>query len=184
MLIAAVGCATAMAARTGDKTKSHDSHIAAIETLDYKTIVAAGMEGLFDDEEVNPMAGDLLSYAKKFMGTRYVRGGKGPKGFDCSGFTGYVFRQFGVSLGASSRDQYTQGRHVDNGAILPGDLLFFKVRASKSSTIGHVGIAIEADPDSGVVTFIHAATSGGICISKTSEPYYAKRYVGARRVLD
>ena len=52
---------------------------------------------------------DMISHAKEFMGLRYRRGGKTPKGFDCSGFTGYIFKQFGISLKASSSSQYTQG---------------------------------------------------------------------------
>lgn len=186
VVVAALSTVCASANRPADNnSNANHTQVASINHADYNTIVgAAGMEMLFDDEEVNPMANDLLAYAKKFMGTRYVRGGKGPKGFDCSGFTSYVFRQFGVALGASSRDQYLQGDKVDRLAVQPGDLLFFKGRAAKSSTVGHVGIAIEADPETGVITFIHAATSGGIRIDKTSAPYYAARYIGARRVLD
>ena len=55
---------------------------------------------------------DMISHAKEFMGLRYRRGGKTPKGFDCSGFTGYIFKQFGISLKASSSSQYTQGTPV------------------------------------------------------------------------
>jgi len=185
LFLAAISTVSVMAARTGDKNKNHENdNLASIENIDYNTIVgAAGME-LLSEDEVNPMADDLLGFARKFIGTRYVRGGKGPKGFDCSGFTSYVFRQFGISLGASSGDQYGQGKQVDNSAVQPGDLLFFKGRASRSSRIGHVGIAVSADPETGVITFIHAASSGGIRIDKTSAPYYAKRFVGARRVLE
>ena len=62
---------------------------------------------------------DLLSFARQFTGLRYRRGGKTPKGFDCSGFTGYVFRQFGVNLHADSRSQYLQGEAVAEGAMQP-----------------------------------------------------------------
>ncbi len=183
--LAAIPSVVAAPQHTGHDNQ-HKDDIASIDLMNTNTIVrAAGMELLFGPEdEINPMADDLLAYARKFIGTRYVRGGKGPKGFDCSGFTGYVFKQFGVSLGASSRDQYLQGEEVNTHDVQPGDLLFFKGRASKSSTIGHVAIAISADPETGVITFIHAATSGGIRIDKTSAPYYAARYVGARRVLE
>lgn len=134
------------------------------------------------EDETNKLAAELLEYASKYKGVRYRSGGKTPAGFDCSGFTGYVFREFGYDLSTSSRAQYSDGRAVNRDEIQPGDLVFFKGRSSKSA-IGHVGIAISADPVTGVVTFIHAATSGGIKVDTTAQPYYSSRFVGARRVL-
>lgn len=155
------------------------------KTNPFEIVPAAGMEllGDFDDSETAAMASDMISFAKKFIGTRYVRGGKTPKGFDCSGFTSYVFSQFGYSLSASSLAQYGQGEKLSRDEVSAGDLLFFTGRNSRSGNVGHVGIAISADPVSGDITFIHAAIGGGIRIDKTSTPYYAARYIGARRVL-
>lgn len=124
----------------------------------------------------------LIEAANRHLGTRYRRGGKNPGGFDCSGFTSYIFRQFGVNLSASSRAQFGQGTSVDTDDVQPGDLLFFK--GSRSRSIGHVAIAIDNDPDTGDITFIHAAVKGGIRIDRVSQPYYNKRFVGARRVID
>lgn len=128
------------------------------------------------------LADDLIEYAKQFMGTRYRRGGKTPSGFDCSGFTGYVFRQFGYLLGASSSVQALQGDEVMKEDVLPGDLLLFNGRRV-GSNVGHVGIAIAYDHDTGEITFIHSAIGGGIRIDKTSSPYYKLRYLGARRII-
>lgn len=133
-------------------------------------------------DEVDRLAADLLDYAHSFVGTRYRRGGKTPAGFDCSGFTGYVFREFGYSLSASSAAQYSDGHKVPVDQIQPGDLLFFNGRA-RGSRVGHVGIAISADPVTGVVTFIHSSTSSGVRVDRTDAPYYACRFLGARRVL-
>lgn len=134
------------------------------------------------DDALSPLVDSLLAEARSHLGTGYRRGGKTPKGFDCSGFTGYVFRQFGYTLGASSREQFARdGVFVPDDEILPGDLLFFKGRSKGS--VGHVGIAVSADRISGDITFIHSAISGGIRIDHTSAPYYRKRYLGARRVL-
>lgn len=133
-------------------------------------------------DAVDQMASDLLDYASSFMGLRYRRGGKTPAGFDCSGFTGYVFREFGYELSSSSAAQYSDGRKVDKSEIQPGDLVFFNGRAV-NGRIGHVGIAISSDPVTGVVTFIHSANGGGIKIDRTDAPYYASRFVGARRIL-
>lgn len=134
------------------------------------------------EDDADDIAGELLDYAHKFLGTRYRRGGKTPAGFDCSGFTGHVFRQFGYELSASSRSQFTDGKAVPTDEIQPGDLLFFNGRA-RNGSVGHVGIAVSADPLTGVVTFIHASVSGGIKVDKTTDPYYAARFMGARRIL-
>lgn len=144
---------------------------------------AAGMELLDDrDDENLRMADDLVDFAFTFTGTRYRRGGKTPAGFDCSGFTGYIFSQFGYNLNADSRSQFLQGEAVDSDAIEPGDLLFFSGRAA-GKIIGHVAIATDIDPATGVVTFIHSATGGGIRTDNTADPYYRRRFVGARRII-
>lgn len=134
-----------------------------------------------EDPESIQLVADLLMEANSHMGTRYRRGGKTPAGFDCSGFTGYIFKQFGINLSASSRSQYNDGIAVERDEIKPGDLLFFK--GSKSNTIGHVGIAVENNPITGEISFIHSAIGGGIRIDHISAPYYSKRFVGARRVI-
>lgn len=136
------------------------------------------------DPDTDRLAGDIIDYARKFLGRPYRRGSKGPSAFDCSGFTSYVFRNFGYSLSASSGDQYTQGRAVSTDEIRPGDLLFFGGRSSGKNRVGHVGMAVDVDPETGAVTFIHAATSGGIRYDRYPDGgYYSRRYIGARRVL-
>lgn len=134
------------------------------------------------DLETSMLLDDLLSEARSHLGKRYSRGSKGPKAFDCSGFSSYVYRQFGYTLSPSSRVQYTQGENVDRTDLRKGDLVFFKGRSLKGG-VGHVGIVVDADGE-GNFTFIHAATSSGIIISNCREPYYAKRYVGSKRVIE
>ena len=128
------------------------------------------------------MLTDLLSEAKSHMGKRYRSGGKGPNAFDCSGFSSYVFRQFGYKLGASSRDQYNQGEKVDVKELRMGDLVFFTGR-NRRGGVGHVGIVVSADNEKGTFKFIHASTSQGIKIDSNTG-YYDGRYLGARRVID
>ena len=119
---------------------------------------------------------DMINHAKEFMGLRYRRGGKTPKGFDCSGFTGYIFKQFGISLKASSSSQYTQGTPVVTDDLRPGDLVFFQDYGAVAS---HVGIYIGGDQ------FIHASSSyyNGHCVvtSSLTETYYNNHYLTARR---
>lgn len=175
---------TATTARQAAETDEM-TYASISKTNPFEIVPAAGMELLedIDDSETSVMVADMISYAKKFLGTRYVRGGKSPKGFDCSGFTSYVFSQFGYSLKASSAAQYGQGEKLSRDEVCPGDLLFFTGRNSRSGRVGHVGIALSNDPETGEITFIHAAISGGIRIDRISAPYYSARYMGARRVM-
>lgn len=119
----------------------------------------------------------VVEYAKQFLGYKYVSGGASPStGFDCSGFTSYVYKQFGVSLYRTSRDQIKNGVAVEKSNLQPGDIVVFNNDANTS--IGHVGIYI------GSGNFIHAANpSDGVKITSLSSSYYATRYVGARRVI-
>lgn len=184
---ASAGKTTPKQSVTVAEVDDEDMHLASVSaTNPFEIVPAAGMEmlaGFTTAEEDMEIVSDLLGYARKYIGTRYVRGGKTPRGFDCSGFTSYVFRQFGIDLSASSSVQYGQGKKISRDEIQPGDLVFFTGRASRSGSVGHVGIAIDADPATGEITFIHASTSSGVKIDKVSAPYYAKRFLGARRVI-
>jgi len=118
----------------------------------------------------------VVELAKQYLGYKYVSGGASPKGFDCSGFTQYVYKQFGVSLYRSSGDQIKNGVAVAKNDLQPGDLVIFNNDAN--TRIGHVGIYI------GDGNFIHASNpSDGVKITTLLSGYYAQRYVGARRVI-
>lgn len=115
----------------------------------------------------------VVAYAFKFMGAPYVWGASGPRAFDCSGFTAYVYSAFGVSLGHFTGSQFGSGCAVSKSQLAPGDLVFFNTYSS----VSHVGIYI------GGGQFIHASSgSGVVTVSNLSESYYASRYAGARRV--
>lgn len=116
---------------------------------------------------------NIISTAKEFIGVPYVWGGTTPAGFDCSGFTRYVFASQGITLPRVSRDQYGVGTAVSFNNLIQGDLVFFNL--TSRSLVSHVGIYI------GDGQFISATSSKGITISSFS-PYWAKAYVGARRV--
>lgn len=128
------------------------------------------------------MIDDLLKEAKSHLGKRYVWASKGPNTFDCSGFTGYVYKQFGYNIGPCSREQYKLGKPVDRKHLRKGDLVFFTSRRS-GQNVGHVGIVWEVDKETGDFKFIHASTKGGIRISEF-EGYYVNRYVGAKRIIE
>lgn len=121
-------------------------------------------------------AGKLTKVAKSLIGTRYVYGGTTTKGFDCSGFLGYVFDSVGVDLPRTSSAMYATGDKVEKKDLEPGDLVFFN---TSGKGVSHVGVYI------GDGKFAHASSSRGVRVDKLNDPYYwGKRYVGAKRVAD
>lgn len=126
---------------------------------------------------------NVVRTALQYLGTRYSSGASGPTAFDCSGFTSFVYRQEDVPILRSSRSQYTQGTPIARIADLKkGDLVFFGGRGGRRS-VGHVGIVVDVDPSGQNFSFVHAA-SGGVKISESNEPYYSRRYIGARRIVE
>ncbi|MBQ9192621.1 MAG: C40 family peptidase [Bacteroidales bacterium] len=126
---------------------------------------------------------NLLDYAKTFIGVPYRLGASGPTQFDCSGFTSYVYREFGYELPHNSQQQYKDSRPVESFSDLrKGDLVFFGARGSIRN-IGHVGIVVDVDLDHGSFRFIHASTSNGVEIQRSTQPYFMMRYMGAGRIL-
>lgn len=131
------------------------------------------------------LAETLLSKAFQYIGVPYRSGQSSPKGFDCSGFTSYVFRQMNIQLTRSSRTQYTEGQPVANITDLrKGDLVFFGGARGGSRSVGHVGIVTEVNPELRSFKFIHASRSAGIKVDDSKQAYYSHRYVGARRILN
>ena len=123
----------------------------------------------------------IIYYAEKYLGTRYRAGGRSREGFDCSGFTSYVFEKFGIDIPHSATDQALKGIPLDRTQIKRGDLVFFKGRNKKNSRVGHVGLVVEKNDS--IIRFIHASSRKGITYDVTTSDYYKIRFVGAKRVL-
>ena len=124
----------------------------------------------------------LLKEAERHKGRPYVMGASGPRAFDCSGFTSYVFARMGIKLKRSSAEQYTMGTAVERKNLRPGDLVFFS-RASVKG-VGHVGIVYSVDKKTGSFKFIHASSSRGVTIDNfATSAYYVHRYIGAKRII-
>lgn len=122
---------------------------------------------------------DIVAYAKKYLGYKYVYGGTSPSaGFDCSGFTYYVYKHFGYTISRSSKAQANNGKAISRSNLQPGDLIIFKNQSL--TAIGHVGIYV------GDNKIIHASEPGvGVTITdiNASGYNYNKRYVTARRII-
>lgn len=133
----------------------------------------------------NHVASELISKAKKLIGSRYCAGSSGPHAFDCSGFTSYVFRQMGIELKRSSREQCTQGESVPSVSdLLPGDLVFFGRNGRHGSLVNHVGIVTSVDKEKGTFEFIHSSSSRGVRIDRFPETdYWNSHFLSGRRIL-
>ncbi len=123
---------------------------------------------------------EWIKFGKKHLRRTYRNGGVGPYAFDCSGFTMYMYKELGYALPHSSSAQSDHGEKIKATHVQPGDLVFYA--GSKGSKIGHVGIVIETTDDD--FSFIHASLKQGICIDKSTHPYYKSRYKTARRIFD
>lgn len=118
----------------------------------------------------------LVLFAKKMLDIPYRFGGNTLVGIDCSAYVKKVYSLVGVSLPRSAREQFAEGKPVDNGELSMGDLVFFKTYASFPS---HVGIYL------GDNLFIHASSrSRKVTIDSLETPYYIKRFIGAKRLIE
>jgi len=108
-----------------------------------------------------------------YQGVPYVFGGTSPNGFDCSGFTRYVFAQAGIYLPRAADEQYGVGQYVSYNRLQSGDLVYFTTYEPGAS---HVGIYL------GNGQFISATSSRGVAIARMDSGYWGDRYLGARRV--
>jgi cell wall-associated NlpC family hydrolase len=112
---------------------------------------------------------ETAAIAARYLGVPYRWGGASPAGFDCSGLVMYVYAQIGIALPHYTVAQYGLGVPVPRDRLQPGDLVFF-------DGLGHVGIYIGANQ------FIHAPHTGDVVKVSTITGWYARTYVGARRI--
>lgn len=153
-----------------------------LETLDgwYRIengYISAEYVTIVDSSAVSKTS-EIVDLALSFVGSRYVYGGSSPSGFDCSGFTSYIYKQFGISLNRTASGQLDNGTPVSMSELQPGDLVLFLKSANSGKRASHVGIYI------GNGQFVHASTYGvGVIVSDMNSAYYTTGFVGGRRLV-
>lgn len=139
---------------------------------------AAGMPerpaaGAIDGAPPDPVRSRIVFTALQMVGVPYRYGGEGPDGFDCSGLVQYAYRNAGLRVPRTSREQLQASRPVEIDEAHPGDLIFFR-----SKDYSHVGIYV------GEGRFVHApATNRTVAIGSLTDSYYRKNFVRAGRIV-
>jgi hypothetical protein len=114
--------------------------------------------------------------AKSRLGTPY-----GADKLDCSGFMRFIFEPFGIVLPYYAREMAEKGRDIQEAELQPGDLVFYGGNPGFEKNVNHVGMVISVFKDG--FEFIHASTSKGVTINKSSDTYYKSRFMFARRIF-
>lgn len=136
---------------------------------------SAPLPPVADAGEATGSGGDIITIAARYLGYPYVYAGSSPStGFDCSGFSQYVYGQAGRSISRTVAGQLSNGAPVQRNELLPGDLVFF--HNTFRAGLSHVGIYV------GGGKFIHASSpSRGVCYDSLEAPYWTAHYHGACR---
>lgn len=131
----------------------------------------------YSAKEALDLKGELMTVAQKYIGVKYVWGGTTPKGFDCSGYTSYVFDKIGIDIQRTVLKQLSDGVIVSKEDLQPGDLIIFSNTTGSGHFASHVGIYMGNDK------VIHCGSSKGVTIVNLSDSYYTKHYQCARRII-
>lgn len=127
----------------------------------------------------------IVCYAEKFLGTPYIYAGASEKGFDCTGFVYYVFKQFGISTSRSSAGFENEGKVIETECAQKGDIILFTGTNSEIRKVGHAGIVYENID--GTIDFIHSSSSKkhfGVTITRlNSSAGYLKRFLRIITIL-
>ncbi len=126
----------------------------------------------------NDLREEIVQFAKQYIGTPYSWAGTSPAGFDCSGYIGYVFKNYDIILPRSASEQKEFTTKINERTALKGDLVFFK----SGSKITHVGLVVSEQGQP--LTMIHSSSSKGIIITDVeSSAYWNKKYAGLGRII-
>lgn len=154
-------------------------YVVNVTTIEEEAPAAESVEEVTVDMLQQEVKQSIVDKACAYIGTRYVYGGCSPSGFDCSGFTMYIYSLFGYTLPHSATSQMSYGTSVEESQLHMGDLVFFRDSSYASSGASHVGIYI------GNGKFVHAVNSRTpVSIDSIVDGgYWDDTYVGARRLV-
>ncbi len=157
------------AGEQGSQTGSSDT-----KNTDYETPASQ------TSEEGTVVISQLIDFAQSLVGVKYMYGGTSPEtGFDCSGFTQYVFGSFGIKLERVAADQAKQGVEVKQEELLPGDLVFSDTDGGNNN-INHVGIYIG---DGKFISATSGSNSAKVTVTSLESSYWKSTYMTARRIV-
>ena len=149
-----------------------ETKAAAIEKLSGLQIKYAMMINV-DLESLKNLS--LLNFIEDWIGTRYKYGGNTKRGIDCSALTGgLLMAVYGFGAPRTARQQYDASEKIDREDLREGDLVFFNTTGG----VSHVGLYLDND------YFVHASSSQGVTITNLNDTYFAKRFIGAGRIID
>jgi len=175
---------------TTDISEKRTSGINQIRTNKMGSVYTVGLDLLADIECCTPMQFkyaqmmnvevesvanlSLYYFIESWWGTRYMYGGTGRNGIDCSALAGNLLGQvFGIKTPRTARDMYAAAQKLDRSELKEGDLVFFNTRGG----VSHVGVYLSNG------YFTHASTQNGVTINNLSENYYVKRFIGGGRLI-
>ena len=144
-----------------------------------KIIEVEASDYIANTDDSSYLVEQLIHSASNKIGLNYKSSGITDEGFDCSGLMYNIFDLYHIKLPHSSLEQSKLGTVVERENIKKGDLIFFRTNGRKQ--INHVGMVIEVNADE--IKFIHSATSRGVIVSSTKEPYYQKSFAQINRIL-
>ena len=133
---------------------------------------------------IDPKRDSIVSFAQSFLKVPYLWGGVSPKGFDCSGFLYYVYRQHKINVSRTSSSYSNKGTEVKFENVKPADILLFTGSDASNRKIGHIGMVLSNI--NGIVLFIHASSSRkhyGVTVTKYNDSGYVKRFLKAISIL-
>jgi len=123
-------------------------------------------------QQTDGIRNEIVQYAISFLGKPYRIGAKGPDSFDCSGLIYYTYRKFNITLPVMTEGLLRTGYKISKSNVLPGDLVFFRIKKSF-----HSGIMINK------IDFIHSSTSRGVTVDNIESKYWREKLIGFRNIL-
>ena len=141
--------------------------------------------------ESTPLTADelrdsIVCFAERYLGTPYLYAGVTEKGFDCTGFVYFVFKNFGISTSRASSGYENAGEVIENNSARPGDIILFTGTNADIRKVGHAGIIYSND--NGTLDFIHSSSSKnhfGVTITRFNDNAgYQKRFLRIINILN